>query len=87
MVSQTPFLQILPPKYPPCRYKTISFSSLPTRKKCRHYAASPSLKPAQQSCSFRGGFYTIPHLKCTSSLRALRSNPEKIIFHFIQGIV
>ena len=31
--------------------------------------------------------YTIPRLKCTSSLRAQRSNPEKIIFHFKRGIV
>jgi len=31
--------------------------------------------------------YTIPRLKCTSSLRAQQSNPEKIIFHFKRGIV
>jgi len=29
----------------------------------------------------------ITRLKCTSSLRAQQSNPEKIIFHFKRGIV
>jgi len=33
------------------------------------------------------GAYTIPRLKCTSSLRAQQSNPEKIIFHFNRRIV
>jgi len=31
--------------------------------------------------------YIIPRLKCTSSLRAKQSNPEKKIFPFNRGIV